>query len=787
MKFVNGFTSRGAIILAILCAVMLGVPAILHAQDAPAVPGDSLAVDAWPGEYIVALDPAAGDVSAATAQFAMSGELVDQVTACGSGTVLQVWRVDNAQPGAMAVAAASNPAVRSIEPNWIVRAAGDAPAFPEVPYVFDDYYYASHQWAAQRSNFARAWQLVQDNGLATNTVRVAVIDSGVDFSHPDLAGRLLNGINYFDKNIPPSDGFGHGTHVTGVIAAIANNSQGMAGGAPNVEIDPLKMLNDAQGSGSLTNLVQAICDAADRGADVINMSLEVPVSISISLIQDMQAAVDYAYGKGAVLVAAGGNSSGQQVLFPARLNNVIAVAALTVDNTRPSYGPIGTQLDIAAGGGDTSNPVLSTWPSIATSKCAGLGRQLYFDGTAYYCAEAGTSMAAPHVAAAAALLLSVQPSLSNSTVESILEGTARDIGLPATQAGVGLLDAEAAMRRVLRSNLVTRPGLAGATVPLGAAPFTTTVAIENPSLEPLNVVGNILRADWFEVVNVPGGVFTSTTVNGAPLYLTMAISPTNLVTGTYTSTVSLTGTRTDLSKVEVGVPIFVTVGDFAETLFLPSIVNGSLVHASVTSVPYEWETPVNPVTYTLGSGAWVTVTLPFVFPLSGVDTSSGASYTDAVIYGNGFVAFPGSTAGAVADPSTNQCLPVFEQPGQAIFGWWADLDPSVGNGEVSTFQPTTDRFVIQYKDVSSGAGVSEPYSVTFQIVLFANGNIRLNYQDVPPRVAQGLTELAPEVTVGVQARKGLFRNQVTCVTLTDGYGLPPEAQQSIFFERKDIY
>lgn len=788
MKFANGVLSRVAMTVAIVCAATLNVPAILRAQDAPAVPDGSLTGDAWPGEYIVALDPAAGDVSAATAQFAMSGELVDQVTACGSGTVLQVWRVDNAQPAAMAVAAASNPAVRSIEPNWIVSAAGDAPAFPEVPYVFDDYYYASHQWAAQRSNFARAWQLVQDNGLATNTVRVAVIDSGVDFNHPDLAGRLLNGINYFDRNIPPSDGFGHGTHVTGVIAAIANNSQGMAGGASNVEIDPLKMLNDTKGEGSLTNLVRALCDAADRGADVINMSLEVPVSISISLIQDMQAAVDYAYDKGAVLVAAGGNSSGQQVLFPARLNNVIAVAALTVDNTRPSYGPIGTQLDIAAGGGDFSIPVISTWPSIATGQCTPIkGRQLFYDGSAYYCAEAGTSMAAPHVAAAAALLLSVQPNLSNSMVESILEGTARDIGLPATQAGAGLLDAEAALRRVMRSSLDVRPALVGASVAPGTAPFTTTVAISSPSLDPMSVVGAIAPADWLEVVNVTGPAFTSTLTNGAPLYLTMAISPTYLVTGTYTSTVALTGTRSDLSKVEVGVPVFVTVSDVTPSLYLPIIATDMSVQSPVTLVPFEWETPVNPVTYTLTSGDWVTVTLPFVFPLTGPDSSAASYFTDAVLYANGFVAFPGAAAGTVADPSTNQCLPLFDAPMQAVFGWWADLDPSRGDGEVSTFQPTTDKFVIQYKDVSSAAGVSEPYSVTFQIVLYANGNIRMNYQDVPPRVAQGLSELTPEVTVGVQANKGLFRNQVSCVTLTEGYGLPPESLQSILFEREDIY
>ena len=787
MRFGHGISSRLIVTLAVVFVAMLSVPAILRAQDAPAAPDGSLGVDAWPGEYIVVLDPAAGDVTAATAQLAAGGELVDQVTACGSGTVLQVWRASAGQPAAIAVAAAVNPAVRSIEPNWIVRAAGDAPAIPEIPFTFDDYYYASHQWPSQRSSFARAWQLAQDFKLPANKVRVAVIDSGVDFDHPDLAGRLLDGINYFDRDILPADGFGHGTHVTGVIAAIANNSQGIAGGAPNVEIDPLKMLNDTAGSGSLTNLVQAICDAADRGADVINMSLEVPASISISLIQEMQAAADYAYGKGAVLVAAGGNSSGQQVLLPARLNNVIAVAALTVDNTRPSYGPIGTQLDIAAGGGDTINPVISTWPSSAISKCAGTGRQLYFDGSAYYCAEAGTSMAAPHVAAAAALLLSVQPDLSNSMVESILEETARDVGLPATQAGAGLLDAEAALRRVMRSSMDVRPALAGALVAPGAAPFTTTVAINSPSLAPMSVVGMMAPADWFEVVNVAGTAFTSTLTNGAPLYLTVAISPTNLVTGTYTSTVALTGTRSDLSKVEMGVPLFVTVADFNQALYLPAIVNDGSTQPSAPLVPYEWETPVDPVTYTLGSADWVTVTLPFVFPLTGQDSSAASYYSDAVLYADGFVAFPRAAGGTVADPSTNQCLPLFEAPTQAIFGWWADLDPSLGDGEVSTFQPTTDKFVIQYKDVSSGAGVSEPYSVTFQIVLYANGNIRLNYQDVPPRVAQSLWELTPEVTVGVQANNGLFHNQVSCVTLTDGFGLPPESHQSILFERGDIY
>ena len=158
---------------------------------------------------------------------------------------------------------------------------------------------------------------------------------------------------------------------------------------------------------SYTHLVKAICDAADRGADVINMSLEVPTSLSSSLADQMQSAVDYAYAEGSVLVAAGGNSNGGPVYYPARLNHVIAVAALTPENTRASYSAVGTQLDIAAGGGSFTKSVLSTWPSSVPGKCTGTGRVLLSEGGAYYCTEPGTSMAAPLVSAAAALLLSL--------------------------------------------------------------------------------------------------------------------------------------------------------------------------------------------------------------------------------------------------------------------------------------------------------------------------------------------------------------------------------------------
>jgi hypothetical protein len=144
--------------------VLLTTPAPLLAQDDPALPAADPAVDAWPGEYIVVIDPAAGAVTAAQAHLAQAGELVEQATACGSTNVLQVWRLDDFAAAQQMLA--GDPAVLAIEPNWIVRAASlptPPPTTPETPFPFTDTYYASRQWNLQRSDAARAWQLIADH------------------------------------------------------------------------------------------------------------------------------------------------------------------------------------------------------------------------------------------------------------------------------------------------------------------------------------------------------------------------------------------------------------------------------------------------------------------------------------------------------------------------------------------------------------------------------------------------------------------------------------------------
>jgi len=188
----------------------------------------------------------------------------------------------------------------------------------------------------------------------------------------------------------------------------------------------------------------------------------------------------------------------------------------------------------------------------------------------------------------------------------------------------------------------------------------------------------------------------------------------------------------------------------------------------------------------ISNSGWVTVPLPFGFPLSGIDIENTTAYTEMYVYADGFVTFSGGGHISLPAPGITQCLPILSPSVQGIFGWWADLDPSLG-GEVSVFWLDTDRFVIQYKDIPTAGSVTPPYTVTFQIVLYANGDVGFNYLDVPDAVATSLTSLTPRVVIGAQAQAGLFRNQAACITTTHGYGRPPHDAESILIKREEVY
>lgn len=275
----------------------------------------------------------------------------------------------------------------------------------------DDTFYID-QWGLRGPNGVDAppaWDVT----LGDRNVLVAVVDTGVWWTHNDILGNIwtntdgTHGYDFIDSDTNPMDedvagGTFHGTGVAGVIAALTNNRNDIAGAA-QVSVMALRALGP-NGEGSSYNTSQAIRWAADHGADVINLSLG--TNGTFGGPTDLQLAIDYAWRRGALIVAAAGNSGASQLDFPARLPNVVSVAALDEDGRRASYSNYGTGLDISAPG---------TRILTLTSN-----HQIHY--------LSGTSLAAPFVTAAAALLLSVEPNLTNIDLWNILNATAEPIG-----------------------------------------------------------------------------------------------------------------------------------------------------------------------------------------------------------------------------------------------------------------------------------------------------------------------------------------------------------------------
>ncbi len=225
-------------------------------------------------------------------------------------------------------------------------------------------------------------------------------------------------------------------------------------------------------------------------------------------------------------------------------------------------------------------------------------------------------MAAPQVSAAAALLLAMRPTLTPAEVEALLYATALPLAAPADRVGVGLVNVEAAVRTLLPSDLTLSPRSVFAVGSIGSAPLTVTIALANPSLEPIMVTGTLVGAgNWFSATNFTGATFVTSIRRDQPAYVTLAFSPTALVTGTYTGELQLDARRTDQSRLAKTVPIALRIGDWNQVLFLPLVNPGSSAGPSVQ--PFTWETGANEQIYVLGESGLVEIGLPFPFPASG--------------------------------------------------------------------------------------------------------------------------------------------------------------------------
>ena len=256
-----------------------------------------------------------------------------------------------------------------------------------------------------------AWAISRGSPAVT----VAVIDSGVDYTHPDLAPNYAGGDDFVFLDGDPMDDHGHGTHVAGTIAAALGNltgdppePEGVTGVAPNARIRAYKVCR-SDGTCDDFAIQQAIARAVADGANVINMSLG-----ESEYSQSLNDAVQDAWQAGAVIVAGAGNDGTTTPFYPAAFDNVISVAAFDEDHRRPSFSNYGTWVDISAPG----NVILSTYRMAACVSSTTPG------DTGCYAWNTGTSMATPHVAGAAALIWSRSDVTSNSQVVDILLNSA---------------------------------------------------------------------------------------------------------------------------------------------------------------------------------------------------------------------------------------------------------------------------------------------------------------------------------------------------------------------------
>ncbi|MEA2428452.1 MAG: serine protease [Thermoleophilaceae bacterium] len=314
-------------------------------------------------------------------------------------------------------------------------------------------------------NAPGAWDLARQAHApgGGSGVIVAVLDSGVAYENykgfrraPDLyATRFVRGYDWVDRDTHPDDEESHGTHVTGTIAQKTNNGFGVTGLAYGVKIMPLRVL-DRDGNGNGSDIAKAIRWATKHGAQVINMSVEFQTTETARDIPDVISAINYAEKKGVVLVAASGNEGIGKVAYPARANGVISVGATTATGCLADYSNAGRGLDLVAPGGGQDAPLDDNAYDKATCDPTAPDKRIFQEtlwGDVRHfrlVGFEGTSFAAPHVTAIAALIIGTKrlgPKPTPTAVRRRIMDTARDIGPPGYDAryGAGLADATAAL------------------------------------------------------------------------------------------------------------------------------------------------------------------------------------------------------------------------------------------------------------------------------------------------------------------------------------------------------
>ena len=331
--------------------------------------------------------------------------------------------------------------------------ADKAVAIAEPNYKYHAYYAPNDPmfdqlWGIKKIQAPEAW----DSAMGDPSITIAVVDSGVDYNHADLAG-VIKGPDTANNDSDPMDDVGHGTHVAGTIAAIGDNNKGVIGIAPKTKILAIKVLG-ANGEGDVSTIAEGILKAQQMGARVINLSLGGPQNSSI-----LKNAIDQVTQKGVMVIAAAGNDGVTTADYPASYPNVLAVGATDSSDKRTSFSNYGTYVGIAA-------PGLNIMSSTGGS----------------YKSMSGTSMACPHVVGAAALLLGKNPNLTIAQLRNALVTTGDPVS--GFSNGVKRLNVLKALNGITGGGGNPSPTPAPAAPP-APAPAPGNLAISNVALSSL--------------------------------------------------------------------------------------------------------------------------------------------------------------------------------------------------------------------------------------------------------------------------------------------------------------
>lgn len=441
--------------------------------------------------------------------------------------------------------------------------------------------YLGSQWHLGKVGAPAAWD--QSTGAS---VTVAVLDSGIDATHPDIRDRLVSGWNFFTNSSDVSDINGHGTAVAGAAAASFNNGTGVASIAGNAKIMPLRV-TDANGAATGSMVAQALAWAADRGARVANISYAgVPGNSTV------QSAAQYMKSKGGLVVVSSGNTGTDLGLPPE--TTMIPVAATDSNDARASWSSFGNYVALAA-------PGVGIW---TTQKGGG------------YFSASGTSVASPVVAGTVALMMSARPDLSPAQVESLLYSTATDLGTAGRDiyfghGRVNVASAVAAAKAAAAAD--TLAPAVGITNPTGGASVSGLVAVDVGASDnvgvtkvELRVNGQVLATDTaapyqfsWDSTKVSNGshALTATAFDAAGNVKTSSnvgvTVANNVVADTVAPVVAITnpanGSRIPASTMTVSVQASDNAG--AAGIRNALYINGGLVASgSGGSLSYKWNT-----------------------------------------------------------------------------------------------------------------------------------------------------------------------------------------------------